>query len=307
MKSHTQKVRAAFTLVELLVVIAIIGILVALLLPAIQSAREAARRTECQNHLKQIGLAIQTYHDTQKAFPMGRDRTDQLGVSWAFRLLPQIEESAIYASRDKTKRVDDEANALAMRTPIQIYACPSRRPAAANRNFDNNDTPPPSTDLGVATLGDYAGNAGYEYTTGMEKVVADTFTTDLVDTTKAGPIYSGSKINGRRVEDGLSNTLAVGERHIPPVDTTKPEDMQEYWQGDTAFLPGDTPMTVLRGCAAGLATGPDDPSREKFGGPHPGVVMFVYLDGHVAPVSDSIELETLKALSTIAGGEPVKE
>ena len=240
MKSHTQKVRAAFTLVELLVVIAIIGILVALLLPAIQSAREAARRTECQNHLKQIGLAIQTYHDTQKAFPMGRDRTDQLGVSWAFRLLPQIEESAIYASRDKTKRVDDEANALAMRTPIQIYACPSRRPAAADRNFDNNDTPPPSTDLGVATLGDYAGNAGYEYTTGMEKVVADTFTTDLVDTTKAGPIYSGSKINGRRVEDGLSNTLAVGERHIPPVDTTKPEDMQEYWQGDTAFLPGDT-------------------------------------------------------------------
>ena len=140
--SHAEGHRAGFTLVELLVVIAIIGVLVALLLPAIQAARESARRTECQNHLKQIGLAIQTYHDTQKAFPMGRDRTDQLGVSWAFRLLPQIEESAIYASRDKTKRVDDAANDAAMRTPIQVYACPSRRPAAADRNFDNNDTPP---------------------------------------------------------------------------------------------------------------------------------------------------------------------
>ena len=142
MKTRPQIHRAGFTLVELLVVIAIIGILIALLLPAIQAARESARRNECQNHLKQIGLAIQNYHDTQKAFPMGRERTDQFGVSWAFRLLPQMEEAAIYASRDKTKRVDDAANDAAMRTPIQVYACPSRRPAAADRNFDNNDTPP---------------------------------------------------------------------------------------------------------------------------------------------------------------------
>jgi prepilin-type N-terminal cleavage/methylation domain-containing protein/prepilin-type processing-associated H-X9-DG protein len=307
MNSHTQKVRAAFTLVELLVVIAIIGILIALLLPAIQAARESARRNECQNHLKQIGLAIQNYHDSQKAFPMGRDRTDQYGVSWAFRLLPQMEEAAIYASRDKTKRVDDSANDKAMRTPIQIYACPSRRSAAADRNFDNNDTPPLPEAIGVATLGDYAGNAGHSYTTGMEKVVADTFTSDLVDTSVAGPIYSGSKINGRRVEDGLSNTLAVGERHIPPADTNRPPAMQEYGQGDTAFLSGDTPYTSLRGCGEGLATGPDDPSNTKFGGPHTGVVMFVYLDGHVAPVNDTIDVDALKALSTIAGGEAVSQ
>jgi prepilin-type N-terminal cleavage/methylation domain-containing protein/prepilin-type processing-associated H-X9-DG protein len=307
--------RKGFTLVELLVVIAIIGILVALLLPAIQSAREAARRTECQNHLKQIGLAIQNYHDTQKSFPMGRDRTDQFGVSWAFRLLPQMEESAIYASRDKTKRVDDIANSAAMRTPIQIYACPSRRIAAANRDFDDNDAP--SKVQGAAALGDYAGNAGIDYRTGMQTGSVDLLSPDAIDTGKAGPIFTGSQISGRRVTDGLSKTLAVGERHIPPVHTDRPPDLQEHDLGDTAFLAGDMPETILRSSGYGLASGPDDISvgpddtvdhtPEKFGGPHPGVVMFAFLDGHVTPLTTDIEIATLKALSTIAGGEVVKE
>src|SRR5262245_11004771 len=177
MKVRKETSRIGFTLVELLVVIAIIGILVALLLPAIQAAREAARRTECTNHLKQIGVALQVYHDTYKAFPMGRERMDQYGVSWAFRILPQLEEQAVYASFDKSKRVDDEANARAMRTAIDGYACPSRRQAAANRNFDNNDTPPVVKDAG--TLGDYAANAGHEYTTNMEHSANETFATDL--------------------------------------------------------------------------------------------------------------------------------
>src|SRR5262249_13366080 len=145
----------------------IIGILVALLLPAVQAAREAGRRSECQNHLKQIGLAILNYHDTHKAFPMGRERVEQYGVSWAFRLLPQLEESAIYSSRDKTRRVDDPVNIHAMRTPLPIYACPSRRAAAADRNFDNDDLAPLPAAVAVATLGDYAGNAGIDVTTGM--------------------------------------------------------------------------------------------------------------------------------------------
>jgi prepilin-type N-terminal cleavage/methylation domain-containing protein len=315
MLSRTIVGRTGFTLVELLVVIAIIGILVALLLPAIQSAREAARRTECQNHLKQIGLAIQNYRDTQKSFPMGRERTDQLGVSWAFRLLPQMEETAIYASRDKTKRVDDKANIPAMRTPIQIYACPSRRPAAADRNFDNNDSPPPTTSEAVAALGDYAANAGIDVSTGMGK--DGLISPDAIDASLAGPIFSGSQISDRRVTDGLSTSLAVGERHIPPADTTRAANMQEYWQGDTAFLSGDRLYTIFRGTRYGLANGPYDSAKEfvdnidhtaeKFGGPHPGVVLFAYLDGHVAPLAIDTDSTTLQALSTIAGGEVVKE
>jgi prepilin-type N-terminal cleavage/methylation domain-containing protein/prepilin-type processing-associated H-X9-DG protein len=307
--------RTGFTLVELLVVIAIIGILVALLLPAIQAARESARRSECQNHLKQIGLAIQNYNDTQRAFPMGRNRTDQFGVSWAFRLLPELEEQPIYATYDKTKRVDDEANARAMRTPIEIYACPSRRPAAADRNFDDNGQLPKVQ--AAATLGDYAGNAGIELRTGMPPGVAEILSPDAIDTSVAGPIFTGSQISARRVTDGLSSTLAIGERHIPPADTNLPAELQELSQGDTAFLAGDTPQTIFRGSRYGLASGPDDNSlgpgdnlqhsTEKFGGPHPGVVMFCYLDGHVSAVSETIDIETLKALSTIAGGEIAHE
>jgi prepilin-type N-terminal cleavage/methylation domain-containing protein/prepilin-type processing-associated H-X9-DG protein len=316
-----------FTLVELLVVIAIIGILVALLLPAIQAAREAARRTECQNHLKQIGLAIQNYHDAQKAFPMGRERTDQYAVSWAFRLLPQMEESAIYASRDKTKRVDDDANSAAMRTPIQVYACPSRRTATADRDFDNNDAPPLATAKGVASLGDYAANAGRCWTVGMTMDFdpddpshtpppsnADIVSSDAVNIARAGPMFSGSRISARRVSDGLSKTLAVGERHVPPPLSNAPNDMVGYFQGDTAFFSGDMPTTIFRGsdtrdnpAQVGLAANEYEPGFEKFGGPHPGVVMFTYLDGHVAGLSTDIEGLTLQALCTIAGGEVTKE
>jgi prepilin-type N-terminal cleavage/methylation domain-containing protein/prepilin-type processing-associated H-X9-DG protein len=305
-----------FTLVELLVVIAIIGILIALLLPAIQAAREAARRTECQNHLKQVAIALQTYHDTQQSFPMGRDKPNQFGVSWAFRLLPQIEETAIYAAFNKAVRVDDPANERAMRTPIETYACPSRRKAAADRNFDNNDAAPDADKQGVASLGDYAANAGHHVETGMQNLSADdTFSPGAVDTTVAGPIYSGSRINARRVTDGLSSTIGVGERHIPPIDETIEEAMQQWQQGDTAFHAGDNRWSILRQSGNntdgdptddGLASGPDDPSHAKFGGPHPGVTMFAFLDGHVDAIANDVAPESLMARCTIAGGEIVK-
>lgn len=307
MQPHRIVRPTGFTLVELLVVIAIIGVLVALLLPAIQAAREASRRTECQNHLKQIGLAIQDYHDTQKSFPMGRDRTDQYGVSWAFRLLPGLEESAVYASRVMSKRVDDEANARAMRTPLEVYACPSRRSAAANRDFDNNDAPPQVT--GAATLGDYSANAGRDWRTGTTVVSGDVevMTSNAIDGSVAGPIFTGSRIPDRRLTDGTSKTLAVGERHIPPADSSGTDVMQAYHQGDTAFLAGDLPLTIFCGSDQGLAGGPDDPGLGKFGGPHPGIVLFAFLDGHAGAISIDTEIATLQALSTIAGGELVSE
>lgn len=306
-RSHDRS-RFGFTLVELLVVIAIIGILVALLLPAIQAAREAARRTECQNHLKQIGIALQTYHDTVKSFPTGRDRPDQWSLSWAFRILPQMEESTLHSAHNKSLRVDDVANEKSMRTPIETYACPSRRKAEANRDFDNNDLPADADKKGVASLGDYAANAGHAIEIGMDNRTADdTFTPEAVDTSKAGPIYSGSRIPARRVSDGLSSTLAVGEKHLPPVETITTEEKQHWGQGDTAYLAGDNRWTVLRGTAEGLATSEDDPSHNKFGGPHPGVTMFVFLDGHVDALANDVATDTLKAMSTIAGDEVIQK
>jgi prepilin-type N-terminal cleavage/methylation domain-containing protein len=297
--------RRAFTLVELLVVIAIIGILVALLLPAIQAARESARRSQCIDHLKQIGTAVHTYHDVKKQFPTGRNGRNQFTVSWAYYILPQIEEQAIYDAYEPTKPADDLANAITMRTPISIYACPSRRPATADRNFDNNDDPPAADKRGVASLGDYAANAGLEEDTGLE---AEDYTgPGLIDMAKAGPIFTGSNISARRVIDGLSKTLAVGEKHIRPTEADWPEEMVHFEQGDTAFLSGDQIFTVLRCTEEGLAVDEDDDEEEKFGGPHPSVTLFVYLDGHVESISNNIEIPALEGLSTVGGGEIVQQ
>jgi prepilin-type N-terminal cleavage/methylation domain-containing protein/prepilin-type processing-associated H-X9-DG protein len=306
---------SAFTLVEVLVVIAIIGILVALLLPAVQAAREAARRSQCQNNLKQIATAVQTHHDVQKHFPTGRDRPDKLGVAWSFRLLPQMEEMVLYTAFQKGVPVDDAPNAESMRTPIDVYACPTQRKAAADRNFDNNDAAPDPEKQGVASLGDYAANAGHRVETGMQNLVSDEFTAAAVDTSIAGPVYSGSKIAARRVIDGLSSTLAVGERHLPPEDESVEEAKRQWKQGDTAFLAGDNRFAILRQSGDdtdsdpsddGLASSPDDPSNRKFGSLHVGVTMFAFLDGHVEAIANDIDVKTLMALATIAGGEIAK-
>jgi prepilin-type N-terminal cleavage/methylation domain-containing protein len=293
-----------FTLVEVLVVIAIIGLLVALLLPAIQAARESARRSQCQNNLKQIGIAVQGHLDAKKAFPMGRNRIDQYAVSWAFFLLPYMEEAPVYTAHVEKARNDDPANTETMRTPIEAYACPSRRTAAADRNFDNNDAPPLPEAMGVATLGDYAANAGEKYNTGMVGGDgADIKLFGQYHRDDAGPIFSGSRVGDRQVTDGLSQTLAVGERHLPPVPENTPENMEDYARGDTAFIAGDTPHTSFRGSENGLATGPDDPDKTKFGSAHRGIVQFVFLDGHVRALRTDIAVAALKALSTIGGGE----
>jgi prepilin-type processing-associated H-X9-DG protein len=295
--------------VEILGVIAIIGVLVAFLLPAIQAAREAARRSQCQNNLKQIGLAIQNHHDTRKVFPMGRNRIDQMAVSWAFFLLPYMEETAVYNSWNPNATVDDPTNDAAMRTPIETYACPSRRRAAADRNFDNNNQAPPAKDLGVATLADYSANAGIKLTTGMTSDEDSHGVMGNYSRAEAGPIFTGSHVGARQVEDGLSKTIAIGERHLPPVPANTAPEMEHYAIGDTASIAGDTPHTAFR-CAkdGGLATGLDDPDREKFGSVHSGgLVQCVFLDGHVHGLRPDMAVAVLKALCTIGGGEVVPD
>ena len=120
-----------FTLVEVLVVIAIVGTLVALLLPAIQMAREAARRTQCMNNLKQIGLAVHAHHDAKRHYPSGRDGDDEFSISWAFSLLPFMEEETVFKSRVANQPAQAAANSAAMRTPVPSFYCPSRRNSAA--------------------------------------------------------------------------------------------------------------------------------------------------------------------------------
>lgn len=291
--------RSGFTLVELLVVVAIIAVLIALLLPAIQSARESARTTQCKNNLKQMGVALHAHLAALTLFPMGRDRPDQYSVSWSFKLLPYLERESQFSAHDKTLRVDDAANANSMRTPVAAYACASRRSAAADRNFDNNDAPP--LVVKAAALGDYASNAGATIHTG---VTGDPQFGDY-DRTEAGPMFSGSQIEERDIADGLSNTIAVGERHIPPVPAGTPSAMADYAVGDTAFLAGDRRHSIFAAASGGMATGAHDPALGKFGSAHSGFVQSLFLDGHVTAIDSNLDPARLLALCTIAGRETV--
>ncbi|MCX7402320.1 MAG: DUF1559 domain-containing protein [Planctomycetia bacterium] len=286
-------VARGFTLVELLVVIAIIGVLVGLLLPAVQGARESARRMGCTSNLKQIVLAISLYNDVRKKFPSGRNSRDPIGVSWSFRLLPFLEQSEMYAAYDASVRVDDEKNTTAMRVPVGAYFCPSLRSACHDRNFDNNDQPP--LVLAAAAAGDYAANAGsfYNYSVPVG---------NSPDPKKAGPIFTLSAVKASQVTDGLSKTFAIGDRHLPPVDPLIAAEMVHHRQGDTAFFAADNPLTVFRDTSKGLADSPSDPSNRTFGSRHWGVTNFGFLDGHVLSLDNDTDIDILRWYSTIGDG-----
>lgn len=295
-----------FTLVELLVVIAIIGTLIALLLPAIQAARESARRNQCSNNLKQIALAAQLHHDVKKRFPAGRIGTNEYTTSWAFHLLEYLEGGNVFSRWLKNASPFSEENAAAMRTPVETFYCPTRRQPAADRDFIDGSWPPQMLVEGVAAGGDYAGNAGRDRVAyGVDE---DERPLAHIDSTVAGPIFTFSKVQGRQVEDGLSNTIAVGEKHVPPEHTNPMGGLHQFAQGDTAFFSGDIAHTILRSSEKGIANGPQEnaqDSREKFGSAHSGISQFAFLDGHVQALSNDIEVFAFQRLTSISDGEVI--
>jgi len=294
-RSATPASLRGFTLVELLVVIAIIGVLVGLLLPAVQAAREAGRRMQCGNNLKQIGLAIGAAHDAKKVYPTGRKTRENTDYSWAFRLLPHMEEQATYDAWKPSLPASDAANSRAMRSPVATYFCPSRRGPAADRNFDNNNSVPPADSLRVAAGGDYAANAGtyFNYSTAAN---------GSLDPKLAGPIHTFSNVRSAQVTDGLSKTFAVGDRHLPPT-IPGAGSMDDYNKGDTAFFAADTPHTLFRDTYRGLADSLADTNNRKFGSLHTGITQFVFLDGHVDALSNSTSRDVLRMYSAIGDGD----
>jgi prepilin-type N-terminal cleavage/methylation domain-containing protein/prepilin-type processing-associated H-X9-DG protein len=284
---------SGFTLVELLVVIAIIGTLVGLLLPAVQTAREAGRRMTCGNNLKQIALGIVNFENGRRAYPSGRDTKDPTGVSWAFRVLPYLEYSEIFNAHVKTARVDDDANATAMRTPVPTFYCPSRRAPKADRNFDNNDQPP--VKLGCAAGGDYAANPGSYFNYSVP-------TGGSFDPKQGGPIHTFSNVQPRQVTDGLSKTFVLGERHIPKTTSSSSADMVHHDQGDTAIFAADTPLTLFRDPTRGIAADEDDRNPRKYGSLHGGITQFAFLDGHVESIENGIDATVLRWYCTVGDG-----
>ncbi len=223
-----RKIRRGFTLIELLVVIAIIAILIALLLPAVQQAREAARRTQCKNCLKQIGLAMHNYHDVFNTFPPGyiaripqNITSSEPGLwSWGAFILPYIDQAPLYNQLNVGNLPLEQAltlNLAALQTPLVAFRCASDTGPILN-NYENSTMgPAPNDNWYKAIVVDSAGNLRQIATSNyVMSASVGTSTTPPALSSQYGPPggigFSNSKIGIRDITDGSSNTLLVGER-----------------------------------------------------------------------------------------------
>ena len=287
-----------FTLVELLVVIAIIGILVSLLLPAVQAAREAARRITCSNRLHQIGLALQNYHSAHGYFPPGHiyhqdfitrtNRTDDLTAwwSWIVQILPQLEESQLHDQFDLNLAAfwgrGPDVNRYATEVVLPILLCPSDPNSHGSSECDCDGTLPRVRFAYTNYLG----------VTGTQEVL------------QGDGMFPGRNLSVklRQVTDGTSHTLFVGER---PVVTAWAK--MGWWPagyGDRSSAPPGVPdnvLTTFAGLLRGIPENAD--SVYQWWSYHPGGVQFVFVDGSVKNLPYVTEYRMLQAWTSRSGGE----
>jgi prepilin-type N-terminal cleavage/methylation domain-containing protein len=285
--------RKAFTLVELLVVIAIIGILIALLLPAVQKVRETGYKVQCSNNLKQIGLAFQNHFLTYRIFPSaGRgpwehrsfqsNGVPKLGIEqnwgWAYQILPFLEQANLWQNRD-----DNEV----LKTPIRFYFCPSRRaPMVITSHW------------GVRAMMDYAGSAGIS---GGPAADGDGHTGLLIRNTAGIVIRLG---DSQSIPDGAANTLLVSEKHINTAMFGP-----DQWSDDEGYTAGydeDTISWALRQPARDSNDRADYRDQDgRFGSSHFGVFNALFADGAVRKINYSVDLTVFQRICVRNDGQPV--
>jgi prepilin-type N-terminal cleavage/methylation domain-containing protein len=215
--SETRR-RRGFTLIELLVVIAIIAVLIALLLPAVQQAREAARRSQCRNNLKQIGIALHNYHDNHQVFPMGLSdtvwgNTEITGDGWAWgaAILPFLDQSPLFNQLDfNTNPYNSVGNQALIATPLSVFSCTSDVKPAVTGNNPGNAAGGKGT-AAIATSS-YMGSAGpFDGTPCVQSG-----TVPVPEARNIGLFQVNNSVSFRHITDGTSNVFAVGEvRWIP--------------------------------------------------------------------------------------------
>jgi prepilin-type N-terminal cleavage/methylation domain-containing protein len=307
--------RPGFTLVELLVVIAIIGVLIALLLPAVQAAREAARRAQCSNNLKQIGLAMHNYHDAKKRLPNSRCACDY--ITWCAEIWPYLEEAAI--SKQWLPSASYYGQPIEVRQyQVTTYFCPTRRGPIQNSTQGDSDTNNSVQTPGA--LGDYGANLGDPSTledspqNGVNPngvfVFGGNANSDpnfnCATATNLAGIQPKYKVAFKNISDGLSKTLMVGEKYVPDGAF----GLQSA--GDNSIYNPDYVKSHGRYGGPGyrLASPPDavnSPSQitHQFGSWHPQICQFVWCDARVEPVRNTVDSIVLAYLCNRADGHDV--
>lgn len=325
--------QSAFTLVELLVVISIIGILVGLLLPAVQSAREAARAMQCKNNLHQIALATHMFHDTFRAFPPARfqprpDAPSELAcggseTTWLVRIMPFLEQSAAAQRWDHKLAYAEHADETRQFT-LSSYCCPSRRSAseAVGTGLLTGTSTTwlrlpcgcevPVTSTGsqsvAGAVGDYGGNHG-DLSPGSVGLPSDFYYggngTGVIISSHAKcksdiPQDWADKIRMSDITDGLSNTFLAGEMHVPLGKLGQSPEDAFIFNGDHVFnstrVGGPTVPIVqdIRDSGNGLVS---------WGSWHPGGCHFALADGSVRSFAKTIDTETLGKLCHRSDGK----
>lgn len=294
--------RSGFTLVELLVVIAIIGILVALLLPAIQAAREAARRTQCNNNLKQIGLAMQNYHDSSKLLPPG-GMSGGNRLSWHVLILPFVELRTLYDRVNFNANTGNGYDVAAATAPNDIttelvasYVCPS---APRSKWFENGSTTVFTTHY-YGIMGPKGANVG----TGGVYRWDNTSAPGHGGFATQGVLLRRDSLGFADVLDGTSNTFLVGE--ISWVKTAAGVDNPSYrrwFRGCDGSACGGT-KNILDGIKVTPYNGSNNFNDVSFGSEHSGACLFVMCDGSVKSVSENVDLDVYKATASRDGTEP---
>ena len=293
-----------FTLVELLVVITIIGILIALLLPAVQAAREAARRLQCTNNLKQIGLALANYESASGSFPPAviydqpgrRNNYNDPRTSYLFALLPYLEQQALYdVVQPTTSSIETALFEPLRKTKLAVLTCPSSTVKKALHSYSGATE---YTSHYLAVMGPK----------GTNPATGRPYPQETADTGHGGYATGGVFLRNEVVRvadirDGTSNTFTVGELSWEAgIHHTWPEGLSDGWSHTAMSKNVAYPLNSYafnRGAGAVLA------NDLSFGSMHPGGAQFALGDGSVHFVSENVTLDILKGLASRAGHEPV--